>query len=364
MFKNVLIRIIFPAWYKICCLRRTKNQALFIEVRERKISSNFSRVISCMKKEHPDVLLKTYFMRYGSCSRFNYIVRCLKLMPKLAKSKYVFLDESSNIIAALKIKRSTKIIQLWHGCGVLKKFGKSVNANANYYGNEDMFLLSSDSVTWAYEEATGLSKDKFAPIGIPKTDVYFSDSYKKKCEKLREELLAGRNKKIILFAPTYRGNTTRPKDSKGLNLDLMCKNLSQEYIVIAKFHDSLGPGKPYSRCKDFYYDVTTKWTIEEAMGVCDLVVTDYSSLIFEYSLLNKPAIFYAYDFEDYARYPGLYLDYMNEMPGPICESTIEIIKEIKSGGYDVAKMKNFRDKYMKCCDGLSTKRLISLVIGD
>lgn len=365
MLKKILIKTVLPMWYRMCCIKRVKNKALFVEVRDKKLSSNCSRVMSAMKKRCGDDLkTKTVFLKLGHCNKFKYFMKCMKLMPVLASSKYVFLDESSNVIAALKLRKDTKLVQLWHGCGALKKFGISVNCNGKYYGNEDMFLISSDNIAWAYEEATGLPNEKLCAIGVPRTDIYFRQSYKDKCNELREKILAGRNKKIILFAPTFRGNIAKPKDSKGLNLDLMYKHLGQEYIVISKFHDTLGPGRFSSRHRDFYYDVTDEWSIEEAMGVCDILISDFSSLIFEFSLLNKPALFYAYDYDDYSKYPGIYLDYKEEMPGVICESTFDIIKQIKNGYFDVSKMKDFKDKYMNACDGQSTKRLLSLLLGE
>lgn len=368
MFKKLIINGVLPFWYKMCCIRRVREKALFVEIREKNISTNFTGIIAYLKRNNEasdnKMELDTHFLKLGGCSRMAYIRHCMSLMPKLATAKYVFINESSNMLAALKLRKGTKLIQTWHGCGALKKFGYSTGTTEAYYGNEDIVTVSSDDVVDYYSEAMGLPREKVCPIGVPRTDVFYQDAYREKCALLREKLLAGRNKKIILFAPTFRGNVTDAQDSQGLNLDLMYKNLGQEYIVISKLHSALRPVKRQYRRKDFYYDVSDKWTIEEAMGVCDILITDYSSLIFEYSLLGKPAIFYAYDLEEYTKDRGFFIDYRVEMPGAICTSTIEIIKEIKNGCYDVAKMTHFRNKYMRKCDGHVTQRLIGLVMGE
>lgn len=370
MLKKMIIKYVLPFWYKICSLSKIRNKALFIEVRHEKISDNFSRIISYIKskvkKGKLDIGIDTHFLRVGKCSKFRYFINCLQLMPKLASSKYVFINDSSNVIAQLKIRRGTKIIQTWHGCGALKKFGYSTGTVDKYYGNEDIVTVSSDEtvVVDAFSEAMGLDKKYIYPIGVPRTDVYFKKSYIEKCKELRESILAGRNKKIILFAPTYRGNVASAKKSNGLNLDLMYKHLGREYIVVTKIHNALKKERPLCRHKDFYYDLSDQWSIAEAIGVCDVLITDYSSLIFEYSLLLKPVVFYAYDLESYTRDRGFYINYQEEMPGPICSSTMEIILEIKNGALDVTKMKNFRDKYMRSCDGHSTGRLLKLVFDE
>lgn len=366
MFKKMIINGILPFWYRLCCIRRVKEKALFVEVRERRLSSNFTGIIAYIRKhfERKQTDISVHFLLLGSCSRFAYFLRCISLMPKLASAEYVFINESSNVISALKIRKGTKIIQTWHGCGALKKFGCSISEADSYYGNEDIVTVSSAEVVWAFSEAMGLPEDKIYPIGVPRTDIFFQDAYREKCARLKAELLNGRNRKVILFAPTFRGNVAEAEDSQGLNLDLMYKHLGQEYIIISKLHSALEPERRNYRHKDFYYDVTGKWSIETAMGICDILITDYSSLIFEYSLLNKPAVFYAYDLDKYISERGFYIDYRQEMPGAICTSTLDIIKEIKNGYYDVSGMMHFRNKYMGECDGHATGRLLELIMGE
>lgn len=366
MFKKLVINKILPLWYKILCIRKVRNKALFVEIRNQRLSTNFTCIVAYLRKKSDtwNINMDTHFLKLGNCSKAAYVRNCISLMFKLASAKYVFINESSNVISALDIRRETKVIQTWHGCGALKKFGYSTGLTEKYYGNEDVVTVSSDKVVWAYSEAMGLPEDRIYPIGVPRTDMFFQEAYSDKCSKLKSDLLKGRNKKIVLFAPTFRGNVAEAKDSRWLNLDLMYKHLGQEYIIISKLHGSLEPERRIYRHKNFYYDVSEKWNIEDAMGVCDILITDYSSLIFEYSLLNKPVIFYSYDLDEYINERGFYLDYEKEMPGAICKSTLDIIKIIKNGYYDVSKMMHFRNNYMSKCDGHATRRLLELIMGE
>ncbi|MBR3599926.1 MAG: CDP-glycerol glycerophosphotransferase family protein [Lachnospiraceae bacterium] len=370
MINKLIAERILPFWYRLCTISKLKNKALFIEIKNQKLSDNYTGIISCIKskvrKGEINVIVDTHYLMVGVCGKLRYFLNCVKLMPKLATSKYVFVNDCSRVIAHLKLRKDTTLIQTWHGCGALKKFGYSTGVESKYYGNEDIVTVSSDEevVVKAFAEAMGLDRRCIYPIGVPRTDMFFRKSYFEKCKQLREEILAGRNKKIILFAPTYRGTVSNAQRPSGLNLDLMYKHLGQEYILITKTHSALKKDRPLCRHKGFFYDVSDEWSIAYAMGVCDVLITDYSSLIFEYSLLLKPAIFYGSDLEQYERERGFYIDYKKEMPGVICRSTMEIISEIKNGALDVTKMKEFQHKYMRSCDGHSAKRLVETIFGE
>ncbi len=357
---KLIAGFILPVWYKLCCICRVKKQILFIVIRGDKLPSDFTMIKKYIKKDDE---LKAYKRKYhyftlGKGTKLKYASRCFSLMPKLARAKYAFISDGSNILANLKLRKGTKLIQTYYGCGTLGKFGYDVDESKKIFGNEDIVTVGSEHMVPVYSKAMGMGQDVIKAIGIPHTDFYFSKSFRKQCEQLKEELLGGRNKKIVLYAPTFRGDVNAPKDASGLNLDIMYKHLNQEYIVISKLHPLLKPVKKNYRHKDFYYDVTSVWTIEEALMVCDILITDYSSVIFEYSLLNKPALFYAFDLDEYEKNTGFYVDYRNQMPGAVCTSTIEVVREIKNGYYDVGRMKKFRECYMSACDGRATQRLL------
>jgi len=360
---KIIASFILPLWYKLCCIGRVKKQILFVVIRGDKLSSDFSMIKKHIKMDEE---LKNYkrayhYLTLGKGTKLKYASRCFGLMPKLARSRYVFVGDGSNIITNIKLRKGTKMIQTWHGCGALKKFGYDVDTTKKMFGNEDIVTVSSEQVVPVFSRAMGLNQDIVRATGLPHTDLYFSKSFQKQCQQLKSDILGGRNKKIILYAPTFRGDIDAPKDASGLNLDLMYKHLNQEYIVISKLHPLLKPVKKNYRHKDFYYDVSSVWTIEEALMVCDVLVTDYSSIIFDYSLTNKPAIFYAFDLEEYDRNTGFYMDYRREVPGAVCTSTMDVIKEVKNGCLEISKMKAFREKYMAACCGNSTQRLLAAI---
>ena len=120
------------------------------------------------------------------------------------------------------------------------------------------------------------------------------------------------------------------------------------------------------RCGDEFMDViyhTGKMEIEELLCTCDLCISDYSSLIFEYSLFERPLVFFAYDLEEYGDWRGFYYDYEELTPGPVLRTTVEVIQYIRETEkeFDPERIRAFRNKFMSACDGHATDRLIELV---
>ncbi|MDR1018077.1 MAG: CDP-glycerol glycerophosphotransferase family protein, partial [Lachnospiraceae bacterium] len=138
--------------------------------------------------------------------------------------------------------------------------------------------------------------------------------------------------------------------------------LSKEYILLCKFH-------PLAREIDsfidtsFAKDVTKTFDIDELISIADICISDYSSLIFEFSLMNKPMIFFQYDLEDYIDNRGFYYNYLDFVPGPIVKDTEELLEQISviDENFDYERLKRFRDKFMISCDGNSTVRLIDYI---
>lgn len=98
------------------------------------------------------------------------------------------------------------------------------------------------------------------------------------------------------------------------------------------------------------------FTTNEMMCVADLLITDYSSVIFEFSLLDKPMVFYCYDYDEYNR--DFYLDYENDLPGQLFRNYAELEKYISAGDFEETEgVKDFRNRYMSACDGKSGERI-------
>jgi len=109
----------------------------------------------------------------------------------------------------------------------------------------------------------------------------------------------------------------------------------------------------------FAEDVSDIFDIDELLCVSDLCISDYSSLVFEYSLFQRPILFFAYDLEDYIDWRGFYYDYEELTPGPVVRTTEEIITCIQNQEecFEFEKIRAFKQKFMSACDGKATARI-------
>ena len=150
----------------------------------------------------------------------------------------------------------------------------------------------------------------------------------------------------------------------GKDYDRLYEELGNDYIIVVKHHPLVAtlPPIPEKYRDSFVYDLTRTGDIQELMCAADICISDYSSLVYEYSLLNRPLLFFAYDLDTYCDWRGFYYDYDELAPGPIVESTEEIIDWVKHiDRFDYEKLAAFRYKFMRSCDGHATDRILETI---
>lgn len=149
-----------------------------------------------------------------------------------------------------------------------------------------------------------------------------------------------------------------------LDIERMNAELSEDFVLLYKLHPQTAKSFSLSaeereKYADFVFDVSKDVRIDLAMCAADMLISDYSSVIFEYSLLDRPMIFFAYDLEEYDRDRSFYNKYEDFVPGPIVRDTEGIISAVRQAqsGFDRAVTENFRNNFMDACDGHSTVRI-------
>ncbi|WKB35204.1 CDP-glycerol glycerophosphotransferase family protein [Terrilactibacillus sp. S3-3] len=227
----------------------------------------------------------------------------VKLAYHLATSKFILLDDFFPEVYPLKIRKHAELIQLWHAVGAFKTFGYSRMGRAggpspdskNHKKNYTKAIVSSKNVAKHYAEGFGIDIDKVVATGIPRTDVFFDQEYQEKVKKANAEHPYLQNKKVILFAPTFRGNGQQSAyyPMEVLDLDKLYETLKDDYVFLFKIHpfakNDLTIPYQYS---DFFYDFSSYREINDLLFVTDILITDYSSVCFEYALLNRPMLFF------------------------------------------------------------------------
>lgn len=377
--KYYTLKLLYPSIYKKYSKQPVKeDKVVFIELRQPKISNSFSVLYSDLKENY-NFDVHEHFLRTSFIPRPNHVKRCKEMIKDIADAKYIFMNEASNVVSSVPLRSETFEAQLWHGCGAFKKFGMSTadlifgenRRNMLKYPfnkNYSLVTVSSPEVIWAYEEAMNIDeKGIVQAVGNSRTDVFYDGTFIKAAyKKLYKLLPAAKGKKIILFAPTFRGRVAQATSPDCFDVKAFSETFSDEYLLLFKHHPNVKvrPEIP-GEYKDFAYDFTDSMAIDELLCVIDICISDYSSLVFEYSLFERPMIFFAYDLDEYFDWRGFYYDYFELAPGPICKTNEEMIDYIKhiDERFDRDKVIAFREKFMASCDGHATERIKDIVFG-
>lgn len=377
--KLFAFKIVYPLTYKLFCLRRQqRGLTLFCEVRHGYLTDSYKPICEELKRRG-----KSYrvFYIHNNKGGLGYLLRYLKLCMILPTSGTILVDDTCNLFGAFKLRRGTKLIQTWHSCGAFKKWGYSIAGLS--FGQEPKELdrypahtgytlvtVSSGECVKHFDNAFGFDRMKMkSPVkatGVARTDYFFD---KKNLEDAYRSLYSvcpeARGKRVLLYAPTYRGDADDAKPPEQFDIAAFMSGLD-DCVLLIKQHSFVKERTEIPQdcgC----YDVSERLPIEKLLIVSDLVITDYSSLIFEYSLFLRPMVFYAYDLDSFYDYRGFYYSYDNDfLPGEIVrteEGLAPAVRRALDGGYDRDEIKRFRERFMGACDGSSAKRIVDYIIG-
>lgn len=378
IYKIMTQKKIYPSRYRKYAENPVKEKKIvFLEVRLSELTDNFRRIYAALEQKGGYELV-TCHIGDGLVSRKKQYRNSLAALKEIADAKYVFINDSSALISCIPLRKETKVIQTWHACGAFKKFGFST-AEKKFGGSREQLLkyplhknfsivtVSSPEVVWAYAEAFNMNERQkdILPTGISRTDVFYDeDAIHAAYEKIHRLVPSSRNKKVILYAPTYRGRVAKAYSPEEMDLQQMYRELGDEYVIVFKHHPFVKKRPQVSEeLKEFAADMTDDMAIEELLMVSDICISDYSSLVFEFSLFERPMIFFAYDLEEYFDWRGFYYPYEEMAPGPICKETGEMIDYIKhlDTRFDRQQVTVFKEKFMSACDGHATERILELL---
>lgn len=336
---------------------KVKNRVLFISLRSNgELEGNAKALYPYIDGK------KTICARQLPHNRF----RELQMYYKIAKSRVIITDDYVKYFRYYPLKDSQRLIQLWHAGGAFKKFGRRGTARTEFFDSAahaqyNMVTVSSEFIRSVYADAFHLDIRKVTALGVPRTDIFFDkEAIEKKREKIYKKYPAFRNKKILLYAPTFRDkNQKREEFYPEIDFEQLSGNLLADQLFVICPHPVMKNrivNREYANVFEMREFSTT-----EMMFVSDLLITDYSSVIFEYALLGRPMVFYCYDREEYDR--GFYLNYSEDLPGEVYTSQEELTNYLCSSGvYEMKeKYRKFVDRYMSACDGKSCERIAAVI---
>lgn len=363
MIMQILRRLDYIVLYCFYCFKYqiVSHQVLFLSDSRETMSGNFLNIYNEIKD---DYIVKKHLY---STSQVKHDKKAI--CKDMAQSHYILIDDFYPIIYPIPLRKQTRLIQVWHAMGAFKTVGFARKQNHDRFSMTHRHytdtIVSSPAIREDYAKAFRMNVRDVHSIGIPRTDCFFDHEYiENKKRKLYLTYPQLKGKKVILFAPTFRGNNIHNGyyDYQQMDFKRFQEELSSEYMCIIKMHPYVQNQCQQDLDPSFYLDLTHEREINDFLMISDVLITDYSSVIFEASLLNIYTIFYAYDLNDYMSQRDFFYPYEEYTYGPVVTCFDELLAAVKDGCIDKEKLKTFKQKFTSSCDGLSTKRFVETLL--
>ena len=357
------------AFYLACSLLPVRaDKVVFASARAEKLEGNLKFIHDEMATRRPELrsvlLLERY--SYDFWGKVVYFLKLVRASYHLATAHYVFVDNAYLPVHVGPHRSRTKVIQVWHAGGALKKFGLDTcppnRAVENRFIHKyyDYVIVGSPAAIGPYASALRTPEDRVLPLGIARTDFFFDSEA---MARARASVLAAHpelaGRKVVLYAPTFRGYSDEKRPHQGLDATLLRERIGDDFAIVHKTHPVFAP----DRIEGAGYDVVVgvEFDINELFTITDVLITDYSSSIFEYALLRKPLVLLVEDLDDYERDPGFYLDFRAEMIGEFAQDSAEVAEIIARGDYDLSRYDAFIATHCANDDGHASERLIGFL---
>jgi CDP-glycerol glycerophosphotransferase (TagB/SpsB family) len=344
-----------------------------------RLTGNLAFVADDLAMRHPDVPVVRLASRppAGLMGRVRALLFAVRAGYQLASARVFVVDDYFFPLYVVRPRPGTIRLQVWHAAGAFKRFGLSVldrgfGADEDYarrvriHTNYSLALVSAMAVAPHYAEAFGQPLELFTSrFGIPRTDLFFDERRQAAAlDRIRARYGLPDGRRVILYAPTFRGTAVgEARDDDLLDVGVMHRVLGDGTAVLLRLHPfvarrvSIPPD-----LRSFAIDASSDPDINELMLVSDLLVTDYSSAIYEFALLGRPILFLAPDDAAYRDERGFYLDFPADLPGPVHTTTLSLAEAIATGTFDLGRVRRFAAASFDVADGHATERLVDDLI--
>ncbi|WP_214849625.1 CDP-glycerol glycerophosphotransferase family protein [Exiguobacterium sp. s138] len=360
-----------------------KNLVLFESFLGRGYSDNPKALYLTLQKQRPELQLVWIFAKEpnaavkAACP--NWVLRnSPKYYYLMARAQYWIFNTRQPL--SLKKRRETMYLQTWHGTP-LKRLGLDMDevhmpgTNTEQYkknfsaqAKEWNYLLSPNLYSSAIFKRAFDFRGLLLETGYPRNDLLYAPDRQQQAGQIKQSLRLPPGKKVILYAPTWRDDefVTKGQYRFNLKLDLkqMQSRLGDDYIVLLRMHYLIAEHLDLTAFDGFAYDVSAYGDIAELYLISDLLITDYSSVFFDYAHLNRPMLFFTYDLEKYASIlRGFYFDFEAVVPGPLLKESDQVIDYIEdiatqSKQYE-EKYTAFQERFCSLDDGKASQRVVN-----
>lgn len=362
-----------------------KKLIMFESFLGKQYSCNPRAIYEYLQRNHPEYELiwsvdprfEKGFVEKGIPYARRFSVKWLFLMARAR-----FWVTNSRMPLWIPKPKQTIYLQTWHGTP-LKKLAHDMKevlmagTTTEQYKQEfyiesrnwDYLISPNRYSTEIFKRAFKFDKEMIES-GYPRNDIFYKDDRDVRAKEFKQKHQLPEDKKVILYAPTWRDNQFHQEGKYKLDLQLDLEKLKQElgdeYIIILRMHYLVAENFDLEAYKGFAWDFSKHEDIRELYLISDLLITDYSSVFFDYANLKRPMIFFTYDLEEYKDdIRGFYFNFEEKAPGPLVETTEEVIAAIKDQGNPTVSNERMNDFYQQFCyleDGHAAERVVNEVI--
>jgi CDP-glycerol glycerophosphotransferase (TagB/SpsB family) len=350
--------------------RVKEDQVLILSDSRAELSGNLEFIARELNENYPEFHVVTALRKSLNSGRT--FRETWELPFLIATSRFIVLDDYYPYIYRLKVRKGVNVIQAWHAAGAFKRVGYSrmglpggpSEDSISHRGYTDA-IVSSESIRGDYAEAFRMPVEKVHAIGIPRSDVFFDEEYVQSARsRVREHYKIPEEKRVILYAPTFRGNGQRSAtfDFEMIDWNKLGTAVSNDFAFLVKMHPFVRRYPPELAENPTFINVSENREINDLLFAADVLITDYSSVIFEYALLNRPTIFHVPDLALFQMSRDFYYPFDDYLFGPQTTTTDALIAAIAKSEVDEAKLDAFTQYFMSACDGASTERFVRELI--
>lgn len=360
------VHYLVPYWILRPFVRVHPRRFLFLSDSHDGYVGNMAFLKRAIEQQAPDADIIGVFKPRLSARRP--LRDALRLPFLIASSGVIVLDDFYPLIYFFRLRADARLVQLWHAAGAFKRVGHSraglpggPTRGSEIHRNYTDAIVSSEGIVPDYAEAFGIDPQRVKPWGMPRSDAFFDEATVTETRKrVRETLGVEDNDRFVLYAPTFRGQgqltaQASPKaDWAGID-----RALGQGWRVGVRQH-------PFVETKGLPQDIVDAASIPDMNDVlmaADVLVTDYSSAVFEFSLLRRPIVFFVPDLEEYAGARSFYRPFEHYCIGPVVRDADGLATAIATATVDEDRASAFDEEFCGALDGRSSERIASRLLG-
>lgn len=359
-FEKFVLNIILH----ICSLllpffKSKQNRVVFISLTSARLEGDMALIAEKLAVyDEVDVKYILFKYQHTPLSSLCYVWNCIRQFFAVNTARVVVINDNNYVISHFK-KRDVIVIQIWHACGAIKKFGNEVPRK---YPIRNYDYVIAASAVWKdiYARSFHVHPDRVLPLGIARTDRLLDREFMRRAkQEMYQKYPQLQGAYVVLYAPTFRGNIIDGMSYVPLDVDAVVRHLPQDVIFMYKMHPLLGD---VILGKDERVLNVNKEDLYALFSVTDCLISDYSSVLFDFSLLGKKELYYVPDIQQYKVSIGLNVSF-DDLPGTLCYTEEELSKELlgREVGIEQEAMQQFCRSYFKYQDGKSAERIAAFI---